>query len=293
MHGFTTRRLLDADRALIDPFLAARAPRAMFLRSNLRAAGMIDRGEPLEATYVGAFAGDALVGVTAHGWNGIVLLCADEPGVAAELAVAAVAETRAIERKLWGLVGPAAQVEAARNALRMRDARTTMDSIEDLFSLSLDALVVPAALRDGAVRGRRTREEDLPLVSAWRVEYSVEALGMARGPELDAGSLKDIRRLHDSGATQVLEVGHELVAYTAFNARLPDLVQVGGVYTPSHLRGRGFARCVVAAHLLEARSEGVSGAILFTDLANEPARKAYLSLGFRVIGDYAIVLFAR
>ena len=79
------------------------------------------------------------------------------------------------------------------------------------------------------------------------------------------------------------------VAYSAFNARLPEIVQVGGVWTPPDRRGRGYARAVVAGSLLEARAEGVRRAVLFT--SNPMARRAYEALGFRKIGEYGLVIF--
>ena len=60
-----------------------------------------------------------------------------------------------------------------------------------------------------------------------------------------------------------------------FNARLPDIAQVGGVWTPPHARGRGYARCVVAGSLLHARTQGVSRALLFTMESNVAAMRAY------------------
>ena len=79
-----------------------------------------------------------------------------------------------------------------------------------------------------------------------------------------------------------------LASLSAFNARLPDIVQLGGIYTPPVLRGRGFARAAVAASLLEARGQGASRAVLFTN--NPSAVRTYEALGFRRIGDYSIVL---
>ena len=65
---------------------------------------------------------------------------------------------------------------------------------------------------------------------------------------------------------------------------------MGGVYTPSESRGRGYARAVVAAALLDVRAEGAGDAILFTDDDNQAAQTAYRAIGFRPIGDYRIVL---
>jgi predicted GNAT family acetyltransferase len=77
-----------------------------------------------------------------------------------------------------------------------------------------------------------------------------------------------------------------------FNGRLPDAVQIGGVFTPPDLRARGFARAVVAGALLAARAEGVTRSILFTGRDNAFARRAYQSLGYGIVGNYGIVFLA-
>ena len=102
-------------------------------------------------------------------------------------------------------------------------------------------------------------------------------------------SRQTIERINSEGSLWVLLDGDRIVSMTAFNARLPDCVQVGGVWTPPELRSRGYARCAVAGSLLEAREKGAEQAILFTDDA--AARRTYLALGFRVIGDYGILQF--
>ena len=83
------------------------------------------------------------------------------------------------------------------------------------------------------------------------------------------------------------------MAKSSFNARIKEAVQIGGVWTPPELRNRGYGRSAVAASLLEARSEGVEKAILFTGGDNIPAQKAYTSLGFQPIGRYRIFLLQR
>ena len=80
------------------------------------------------------------------------------------------------------------------------------------------------------------------------------------------------------------------MASTSFNAETREAVQVGGVWTPPDLRGRGYGRAVVAVSLLDARAEGVGRAVLFTGDSNVPAIRAYAALGFRRIDDYRIVL---
>jgi predicted GNAT family acetyltransferase len=64
---------------------------------------------------------------------------------------------------------------------------------------------------------------------------------------------------------------------------LPDVVQVGGVYTPPALRGKGHARLALALHLAEARGKGVGRAILYA--FSEPAARAYRAIGFQARQD--------
>ncbi len=83
--------------------------------------------------------------------------------------------------------------------------------------------------------------------------------------------------------------GDTPLAMTGFNARLPDIVQVGGVYTPPDLRGRGHARRAVALHLAAARDAGIRRATLFS--GSDMASRAYRSIGFRQIGDWTLLIF--
>src|SRR5260370_13079214 len=62
------------DETALDAFLTDHTDSSMFLRANALAAGLIDRGAPLEATYVAALAGGRITGVAAHCWNGMVLV---------------------------------------------------------------------------------------------------------------------------------------------------------------------------------------------------------------------------
>jgi len=104
---------------VLDAFLARHADSSMFLRSNARAAGLVDRGEPGQGTYVAAFEHGVIVGVAAHCWNGMVLVQA--PGHVATLAREAV---RRSGRTVAGFSGPWDQVVAARHALGLSEGTT-------------------------------------------------------------------------------------------------------------------------------------------------------------------------
>jgi ribosomal protein S18 acetylase RimI-like enzyme len=248
----------------------------------------VDRGQPHQSTYVAARDDAGICGVAAHSWHGMVQVQA-AVDVVGDLARAAVERSG---RVVSGVVGPWAQVSAARAAFGDDSARVRLSSYEDLFALDIADMSVPSALSDGRVRCRRPEANELSRLVEWRVAYDVEISNATDTQALRDATAVEIARLHARGATWVLTAGGEPVAYSAFNAQLPDIVQVGGVYTPPTHRRHGYARSVVAGSLLAARAYGVREAVLFTGKDNPHAQRAYRALGFRVVGDYGVVLFS-
>lgn len=282
------RRLVPGDEEWLDGYLARHAATSLFLRSNLRRAGLIDSGERFQGRYAALIGDDqAIHGIVAHSWNGNLLIQAP-PDVAIELSRHLSAYG---DRPVTGLIGPLAAVRAVQTAFP--ELTLLKDSAEDLFELRLDGLQVPASLSDGALSWRRAAASDLPWLAEWRSAYCVETLGAVDDAALAVQAARDVADWTHAGDVFVLvDKDGSLQSMATHNARIPDTVQIGGVWTPPALRGRGFARAVVAGALLAARAQGAETALLFTGRQNEPARRAYLSLGRTIIGDYAIVLFA-
>lgn len=282
----TVRVLGPGDEKALEEFLRRYAESSMFLRANVRAAGIVDRGGRYQGTYAAALDGDRVVAVACHSWRGALILQAPE-----RLAAVVRCAVERSGRKIAGLIGPWAQVVDAREVLGLRDAPTRLASREVLYTLALDEIVTPSMLASGVVRCRRPTTDDLPLIVEWRAAYNVEA---NRRPDTAATreqSREEVERWHADRDHFLLTRDGARVAYSAFNARVPDIVQVGGVWTPPALRGRGYARAAVAGSLLIARAEGASRAILFTGEENRPARRAYEAIGFRPIGDYGLLFF--
>lgn len=277
------RLLTPADEPLLEVFLSAHRDSSMFLRSNARCAGLTYRGAAGEATYAGVFREGRIAGVAAHCWNGMVLLQA--PGDAPDLARACV---RLSGRAVTGLSGPLEQVQAARAALGIDSADLALDGAEGLFALDLSELVVPQALADGSVVCRAPRAEERDTLCAWRMAYDIEVLGATDSEEHRRRASGFLDAQISKGEAWVAISDRVPVSLSAFNASLPDIVQLGGIYTPPGFRGRGFARAAVAASLLAARERGASRAVLFTD--SPSAVRAYAALGFRRIGDYSLLL---
>ena len=281
------RTLEPGDETAVGAFLSRHADASMFLRSNLLAAGLAYDGRTFECTWAGAFENGDLVGVAAHAWNGIVLVQA--PRALADIVRHAVTTSG---RAVGGVLAEWAQVLATRSALGLDARAARFVTRDDLFALDLSRLVVPEPLAQGRVRVRIAGDADLEHVVRWRSAYRVELMGHpADDPDLDASSRAETAPLLAQGDGFLLEANHAPVAFSVFNARLPDCVQVGSVYTPPALRGRGYARAVVAGSLLAARAAGVARSILFTGEDNERARRAYVSLGYEIVGDYGNCFF--
>lgn len=279
------RILLPGDEAALEEFLLPRIESSMFLLGNLRAVGLADRGRRFEGTYAAAFEAGKIVAVVAHYWNGNLVFQASD-----HLAALGRAAVEASGRPIQGLLGPQAQVGAAKKALGLEAVKIMLDETEYLYSLALTDLVVPEALRSGRLRGRRIECRDLDLLTRWRVGFSLEALGEEPSVLLWERCRASAERSLEQGWTWILEEGGKPVATSSFNAATAEAVQVGGVWTPPEIRSHGYGRAVVAVSLLDARAEGVTTSILFTGVRNLPAQRAYMALGFRHIGDYRLLL---
>jgi GNAT superfamily N-acetyltransferase len=278
------RPLDSQDAAQLKWFLLPRRDSSMFLRSNAKRGGLNHSEETPQQTFVGAFQDGDIVGVVAQGASGMLLLQA--PHSVAELAQACVGLS---QRPVTGLAGPLPQVEQARTALGLNAEDASYNRDEWLYGLDLSDLIVPTALSTGLVACRAPVPEERDRLCAWRLAYDIEALGGTDTDETRQRSARFLaQQMADGCAWVALDCGSP-VSLSAFNASLPDIVQLGGIYTPPELRGRGYARVAVAASLLAARERGAERAVLFT--SNPSAARAYEALGFLRTGSYAVILF--
>jgi uncharacterized protein len=279
-------RLEPGDRVALRTMLLGSIERAMLMLANLDEVGF-DPDHPRGAVVFGAFVDEGLVGAVAHyGMN--TLISVAPPELAGDLARAAVA---ASGRPVLGVLGVPDEVAAIAVALALPTGEAAgLDEAEGLYRLDLCDLQVPPALTAGQVRGRALAADEVEFVTAWMVDYEREALAKAPTPESRANQLARNREALGRDTVWLLERDGELLARTEFTGRVAEGVQIGGVYTPAAQRGRGYARCVLASHLLAARAAGVETAVLFTGDANLPARRAYASLGFTRVGDYRLLM---
>ncbi len=264
-----------SDQAAIEAFLAPHAPFAMFPLNNLAHYGMAGGSDYAVTCWLARHDGQ-ITDVMTLCDNGIAmpfLPSADYAGAVAAMG----------DRPLSGVIGPRAQVRGIE-ALGFADAPRTLDHDEPHFLLALDQMLVP----DGPGVLCPLEDASEAVIKAWMLDYQLGALNT---PEAEAQSA-----VESSYANYVVRDSHRVLmeddtplAMTGFNAQLPDIVQIGGVYTPPDLRGRGYARRALALHLAEAAGRGVTRGTLFS--ASDAAARAYRAIGFERIGDWTLLLF--
>ena len=278
-----------ADRAGIEALLAPHAERAMFPLSNLAQHGMAVAGvagHPHCVTMWVSRRGVQISDVLTVTDSGMVMpfLPSGDYGAAARVLagrrIAGIIGVREWARGLQGALHATAATSLDQTALD----QTALDQDEPHFALNLTALQVP----DGT--GQIVPLGDAPqdVITDWMLDYQRTTLNAPA--HLAAQRVAETYGHYIAADSHVvLMQGKTALAMSGFNARLPQIVQVGGVYTPPALRGRGHARRVVALHLAQARAAGVRRATLFA--ANPSAVRAYRALGFAQIGEWTLCLY--
>ena len=120
---------------------------------------------------------------------------------------------------------------------------------------------------------------DLGLVTPWVAEFLVHAG--------DQGDADEIAR--DRISRRLLHVWDDggVASMAAWTGQTPNGVRISLVYTPSHLRGRGYATACVAA-LSRQMLERNQFCCLYTDLANPTSNAIYYRIGYRPVCDAAV-----
>jgi len=185
---------------------------------------------------------------------------------------------------IQGLIGNRMQVRSLQNAIGLSDAEAFLNHDEPQFLLDLSEMPVPVG--PGQIIPITKAPENI--IRTWMLDYQMNALSMAEAPT--RAVVENSYATYCSNESHVVLMdGGTPISMTGFNARLPNIVQIGGVYTPPDLRGKGYARRALVLHLEQVRAQGVSRATLFA--ASASAVAAYESIGFKKIGEWTLCLF--
>jgi predicted GNAT family acetyltransferase len=283
------RKLHDADFDAATAFLANHAATCMVLRGNLRTAGIERRRHPLSGNWFGEVAPDGgISAIVAQFGNGNVFVEAgDQKAIPKALTAAFVADPL---KPVAGVFGDADAAQDMLCQLGLEDAPYAVNASDVLYELDLSNLIVPQNARADDFQMVDAEKIDRNTLLRWLRAYEIEALGAEDSPSLDSKIASRLVHALDARTMWGLIVDGKAVSLSGFNATLPDMVQVGPVWTPLEERSNGYARILVAKTLLAVRARGVKRAILSTD--SEAAARAYEALGFKKIGQYRLALFS-
>ena len=148
----------------------------------------------------------------------------------------------------------------------------------------LGTLTPPQPYPEG--RGRITGVKDREQVVRWCREFCVD-VGEQRSIDLiDAGSWDD-SRFGDRHFTFWETPEGTPVSMAAATSMVGGMVRVDPVYTPAHLRGRGYAGAVTVETSRAALAAGATDVVLFTDPDNPTSNALYQRIGYVHVADFA------
>ncbi|MFL6111082.1 MAG: GNAT family N-acetyltransferase, partial [Catenulispora sp.] len=179
--------------------------------------------------------------------------------------------------------GPATTIAALTDAWRAGSGRGFTTTMRQRL-YRLDELTQPAPLPAGGARTAGPADRDLVL--AWFGAFA-EDTGQPGGvpAHLVDGRLRN-------GLMLLWEVDGVPVSMAGVTQPAGGTARIAPVYTPSALRGRGYAGAVTAELSRRTRDAGHE-VVLFTDLDNPTSNALYQRIGYREVRDYVIVQLER
>ncbi|MEU4740186.1 GNAT family N-acetyltransferase [Actinosynnema sp. NPDC023658] len=133
-----------------------------------------------------------------------------------------------------------------------------------------------------AGRARTAAAEDLDDVIRWVGEFAV-AVGEDPAADTDSWARS---RFADKHFTFWETPDGTPVSVAGSTSLVGGMVRVDPVYTPAHLRGRGYAGAVTAEVTRAALAAGASHVVLFTDPGNLTSNALYRRLGYVPIAHF-------
>jgi predicted GNAT family acetyltransferase len=166
---------------------------------------------------------------------------------------------------------------------RRTETQGTLGHRQRLYRLG--ELTVPEPGPEG--KSRVAGPADRELLVRWYEEFA-EAVGHTG--LLHSAEWADARLAY-GGVTLWETPGGGPVALAGVTRQVAGQVRVAPVYTPAHLRGRGYAGAVTAEVSRAALEAGADEVLLFTDLANPTSNGLYQRIGYRPVADFTVYEF--
>ena len=146
----------------------------------------------------------------------------------------------------------------------------------------------------GSARVATSDDRDLAL--DWWIAFGEEVLHEGGPGRERAEASLDHKLTSPNNGLLLWEHDGERVSLAGWGGPTPNGIRIGPVYTPSELRGRGYATALTAElsqQLLDGRlfEDGRRFCFLYTDLANPTSNAIYERIGYRRVAEAAEVIF--
>ncbi len=137
---------------------------------------------------------------------------------------------------------------------------------------------------------RLARADDESVIVRWLNEFRIEAV--PHDPkQSDEELARQARESTGKGEFFIWEDQGQCVCLLGSTRRTARERWIAPVYTPLHLRGRGYASSLVAAVSQKIVDAGKKG-MLFTDLANPTSNSIYQKVGYSPVADFKYFQFS-
>ncbi|MET8415653.1 GNAT family N-acetyltransferase [Streptomyces sp. NPDC005134] len=148
----------------------------------------------------------------------------------------------------------------------------------------LGTLTPPQPRPEG--RGRVMGAQDHEQLVGWCREFCADVGENVSIDAIDAGSWADTR-FADKHFTFWETPDGTAVSMAGSTSMVGGMVRVDPVYTPAHLRGRGYAGAVTVAVSRAALTAGATDVVLFADPANLTSNALYQRIGYVPVTEFA------
>lgn len=161
----------------------------------------------------------------------------------------------------------------------------TLHERERLYRLG--ALTPPDPAPEG--RGRVVGEQEREQLMLWYREF-VATIGGNAPSDARARAWADTR-IADGRVTFWETLDGTPVSMAGATPLVAGQIRVAPVYTPAHLRGRGYGGAATVEVSRAALAAGAAEVLLFADLANPTSNALYQRIGYRPVTDFTVYNF--
>lgn len=175
------------------------------------------------------------------------------------------------------VIGPAHAAESFAAEWCMLSGQTPKLELESMIYAATSA-DIPFAVPG---RYRSFTKDEKPLLTRWCREFVREAIPHEASSDEQWSAFAD--KHINNGTAFVWLADDEPSAMAALSRPTKNTVTVSMVYTPKHLRRKGFASALVA-HLTDKMLLNKQSVVLHADLANPTSNKIYQNMGYFEVG---------